>query len=55
MAIRMDIDASWNGRVKRFLTRPVTTQGLRLVRHHGFTPVDIAMPGISALYHRVEA
>jgi hypothetical protein len=55
MAIRMDIDASWNGRVKRFLTRPVTTQGLRLVMHHGFTPVDTAIPGISALYHRVEA
>ncbi|MHB8321394.1 MAG: hypothetical protein ACYDA7_05205 [Acidithiobacillus sp.] len=55
MAIRMDIDASWNGRVKRFLTRPVTAQGLRLVLHHGFAPVDTAMPGISALYHRVEA
>ena len=55
MAIRMDIEAAWSGRAKRFLTRPVTAQGLRLVRHHGFTPVDAATPGISALYHRVEA
>ena len=54
LAIRMDIDAAWSGRAKRFLTRPVTAQGLRLVRHHGFTPVDAATPGINALYHRVE-
>lgn len=55
MAIRMDIHASWNGRVKRFLARPVTAQGLRLVMHHGFTPVDTAVSGTSALYHLVEA
>lgn len=54
MAIRMDIDAAWSGRVKRFLTRPVTAQGLRLVSHHGFTPVDASAPGVGALYHRVE-
>lgn len=55
MAIRRDIEASLSGRAKRFLTRPVTEQGLRFVKHHGFTPVDTSAPGISALYHRVEA